>query len=174
MYIESERIILREFCEEDLNDLQEIFGDDETMENCEQAYTIERTLEFLKEFCIKKKYAFASVDKKTGKMIGYILFKPYGDPEVYEIGWIFNKNFWGKGYAYETCSELIRYALGELKVHKIIAEAIDKVKSVGLMKKLGMNHEGTQIKQTKDLKGHWVDLYFYGILKEDFEESKIH
>ena len=54
-----------------------------------------------------------------------------------------------------------------MNVHKIFAEAIDGMKSVGLMKKLGMKLEGIQRSQTKDHFGNWADLYFYGILAED-------
>ena len=37
MYIETPRMIIRDFILEDAADLHDIFGDDETMENCESA-----------------------------------------------------------------------------------------------------------------------------------------
>ena len=54
-----------------------------------------------------------------------------------------------------------------MNAHKVFAETIDEIKSVELMKKLGMKLEGIQRSQTKDDSGNWVDLYFYGILSED-------
>lgn len=99
-------------------------------------------------------------------MIGYILFKAF-EEGVYEIGWIFNKNYWRQGYAFESCKAAVEYAFNQLEAHKIFAEAIDSVKSVGLMKKLGMRLEGIQRSQTKDNDGNWADLYFYGLLKEE-------
>ncbi|MBP3705042.1 MAG: GNAT family N-acetyltransferase [Clostridia bacterium] len=166
MYIETNRMVIRNFSMDDLNDMHDIFGDDETMKNCEPAYTLEKTSEFLQKFCIERNGAVAAVHKETQKVIGYILFKEY-DEEVYEIGWIFNKNFWRQGYAFESCSSVIDHAFNSMKVHKIFAEAIDGVKSVGLMKKLGMKLEGVQRSQTKDISGNWTDLYFYGILADD-------
>ena len=62
---------------------------------------------------------------------------------------------------------MVEYAFNQLEAHKIFAEAIDSVKSVGLMKKLGMRLEGIQRSQTKDNDGNWADLYFYGLLKEE-------
>ena len=62
--------------------------------------------------------------------------------------------------------------LAELKAHKVFAEAIDAVKSVGLMQKLGMQHEGIQRSQTKDNHGNWADLYFYGLLEEDWRKHE--
>ncbi|MBR4940891.1 MAG: GNAT family N-acetyltransferase [Clostridia bacterium] len=168
MYIETERTIIRDFTMDDLKDLQEILGDDETMKNCEPAYSVDKTERFLREFCIERKGAFAAEHKDTGKVIGYILFNEY-EAEVYEMGWFFNRAFWRQNLAYESCKAIIDFAFGNMKVHKIFAETTDKIKSVNLMKKLGMTMEGIQRSQTKDGFGNWTDLYFYGILAEDRE-----
>ena len=166
MYIETERLLIRDFTQSDAADLHEILGDDETMEHCEPSYDFEKTKEFLTSFCIGRKGSGAAVHKESGKMMGYILFKRQ-DEGVYEMGWIYNRQFWRQGYAYESCKAVIDYAFGELKAHKIFAEAIDSVKSVGLLQKLGMQLEGVQRSQTKDLHGNWADLYFYGLLEDD-------
>ena len=104
--------------------------------------------------------------KGTNKVIGYILFNEY-EEAVYEIGWIYNRDYWRQGYAFESCRAVIDHAFNSMNVHKIFAEAIDGIKSVSLMKKLGMKLEGIQRSQTKDTFGNWADLYFYGILAED-------
>ena len=168
--LETERLILREFTVDDLNDLHEIFGDEEVMKNCEPVYDIAKTEEFLNEFCINNdpKMAFAAVLKENGKLIGYVLFKSIDEPEIFEIGFFFNKEYWRKGYAYEIGERLIRYGFEDLKLHKISAEAIDVEKSVSLMKKLGMKLEGIQRKHTKSNEGKWCDLYWYAILGEDY------
>ena len=173
MYLETPRMMIRDFTPEDAADLHEIFGDAETMANCESAYDFEKTQKFLQEFCIGRKGAVAAVRKESGKVIGYILFKSLGeDPaeDVYEIGWIFNKAYWRQGYAYESCSRVIDYAFSRLNAHKIMAEAIDGVKSVSLMKKLGMKLEGVQRSHTGDNRGGWADLYLCGLLREDWEK----
>lgn len=73
-----------------------------------------------------------------------------------------------EGYAYESCSQVIEYAFGELHAHKIFAESTDLVKSVPLMQKLGMTKEGVQRSHTKDNAGNWTDMHLYGLLKEEF------
>jgi len=170
MYLETERLILRDFTVEDLEDFHEIFGDPEVMKNAELPYDLKKSKRFLKDFCIKRnpKGGFAAVLKETGKVIGYVLFCPVDEPEIYEIGWIFNKNYWRKGYAYEICDRLISYGFEELELHKIYANAIDTEKSVALMKKLGMQSEGIQKKHTKSNEGNWCDLHLYAILGEDY------
>lgn len=172
MRIETGRMLIRDFAPEDAADLHEIFGDEETMANCEPAYDFAKTQAFLETFCIGRKGAAAAVHKDSGKMIGYLLFNEL-DPGVYEMGWIFNCRFWRQGYAYEACRALIDYAFGTLQAHKIFAEAIDGVKSVGLMKKLGMQLEGVQRSQTRDSQGNWADLSFYGLLEDDWREQRL-
>lgn len=167
MHIETLRMTIRSFTPEDAFDLHEIFGDEETMENCEPAYDLEKTRSFLSSFCIARKGAVAAVHRKTNKMIGYILFNEY-EEDVYEMGWIFNRSFWRQGYAFEACRAVIDYAFCERKAHKIFAETIDAVKSVSLMEKLGMHPEGIQRSQTRDNHGNWADLYLYGLLEEDW------
>ena len=83
------------------------------------------------------------------------------------MGWIFNKKYWGQGYAYEACKAVIDYVFDELNAHKIFAETIDVVKSAGLMKKLGMKMEGIQRSQIKNVYGNWADIYLFGLLKEE-------
>ncbi len=170
MLLETERTRVREFTMDDADDLFEIFGDDETMANCEPAYDRAKAEDFLQNFCIARHGALAAELKSNQKVIGYILFNEFDDG-VYEIGWIFNRAYWRQGYAYESCKALLDHAFEAENAHKIFAEAIDGVKSVGLMKKLGMRLEGIQRKQTLDNAGNWADLYFYGILKEDWEKE---
>lgn len=95
MYIETDRMVIRDFVIDDLSDMYEILSDDETMRNCEPAYNIEKTAEFLQRFCIDKKGAVAAVHKEIEKVIGYILFKEFSEG-VYEIGWNTKKS--DKGY----------------------------------------------------------------------------
>lgn len=166
MYLETERMTVRDFAMDDLEDLQAILGDEETMVYSEPTYTRERTAEFLRQFCVEKKGAVAAVLKATGRVIGYILFHEL-DEGVYEMGWFFNRTCWGKGYALEACKAVVDHAFNQQNAHKIFAETIDGGRSVGLMKKLGMKPEGIQRSQVKDRSGTWADLYLYGLLAED-------
>lgn len=166
MYIETPRMCIRDFKPEDADALHEILGDAVTMEYCEEAYTPDRTKAFLASFCIARHGAVAAVHRRSGKLIGYILFNRYTDG-IYEMGWMFNRNYWRRGYAYESCKAVIDHAFSSMHAHKIFAETIDSGKSVKLMKKLGMRLEGVQRSQTTDTHGAWCDLYLYGLLDTD-------
>ena len=166
MKLETERLLIRSFAMEDAPDLQLILGDAETMTYVEPPYDMAKTEGFLRDFCIGRQGALAAELRATGQVIGYLLFKPL-EPEVYELGWIFHRGFWRRGYAYEACRALIRHAFEELGAHKVMAETIDPVKSAGLMRKLGMQREGIQRLHTRDNEGVWQDLHLYGLLREN-------
>ena len=167
MYIETSRMMIRPFQTDDAG-LHAIFGDDLTMENCEPAYSFEKTKQFLSEFCIGRKGALAALHRESGMLVGYFLFKEM-EEDVYEVGLIFHRSCWRQGYAYEACSAVIRNAFEVLGAHKLMAEAIDSIKSVGLMEKLGMHREGIQRSHTRDNNGQWCDQYLYGILREEWQ-----
>lgn len=162
--IETDRLIIRDFEMNDAEDLQEILGDEETMKYCEPVYDIAKTKAFLKNFCIDRKGAVAAVLRETNKLIGYILFIET-ESGVYEIGWFFNRKYWGKGYAFEACSKIVDYAFSECGADKVFAETTDTVRSVNLMKKLGMRFESVQ-HLSEDCFGNPSDLHIYGITKK--------
>lgn len=164
-------MIIRGFRAEDAAGLHEILGDAVTMEYCEPPYDLDRTERFLTSFCMGQNGALAAVQRESGRVIGYILFKALCEG-VYEMGWIFNRGFWRQGYAYEACRAVIDDAFARRRAHKIVAETIDAVRSAGLMRKLGMRLEGVQRGQTRDIHGDWADMYLYGLLEEEWERTR--
>ena len=167
---ETERLILRFFRSEDENDLHEILGDEETMRFSEPAFHPEQTRRFLADFCIAKHGAIAAVQKETGKVIGYLLFRE-DSAEVYEMGWFFNRQYWGKGYAQEACRVLLHYAFTTCRAHRVFAETTDGDRCVRLMRRLTMKPEGVLRKHIRDNKGNWADMILYGILIEEWQEK---
>ena len=166
MHLATRRLIIRDFRAEDVSDLQAILGDGEVMAHCEPPYTSAQTEAFLRGFCMERRGAVAAVHRDTGRVIGYILFHET-EAEVYEIGWFFNRQFWRQGYAYEACRAVLDEAFGTLHAHKVFAETTDGVKSLGLMRKLGMRPEGVQRSHTREPDGHWADMYLYGLTAGD-------
>lgn len=168
MHITTQRLIIRPYQAEDARDVHAIFSDPVVMRDCEPAFSPEKSREALAHF-ITSSIACAVVLKAENKVICHLLFKqrPGEEDGIYEIGWIFNQSYWGQGYAHEAACAAIRFGFENLSVHKVMAETIDPVKSVGLMRKLGMKQEGIFRRHAKDVKGRWTDLYWYAILKTD-------
>ena len=169
MEIETRRLRIRNFTEDDAADLYEILSDEETMELCEPVYTFEKTKAFLNEFCIGRNGAVAAVHKHDCKVIGYILFNEL-EKGIYEIGWFFNRAYWHQGFAFEACKAAMDYGFANLNAHMIFAETIDYTKSVPLMEKLGMEQEEIQRGQATDIHGNPADLYVYKLQRESTGE----
>ena len=51
----------------------------------------------------------AAVRKEDGRLIGYLLCKQIDEPGIYELGWIFRRDVWRRGYAYEAVSALMEH-----------------------------------------------------------------
>ena len=106
--------------------------------------------------------------KAAHKLIGN-LYLGKREFEAYELGYVFNKRYWGKGYAREGCEALIEgvFASG---VHRIYAECDpDNGNSRRLLERLGFAREA-HFKQNvyfwKDDDGNSIrkDTYVYGLL----------
>ena len=119
--------------------------------------------------------AFYAVElKASGKVIGKLYLKNQDFFDSYELGYTFNRNYWGKGYASESAKALMQYAFTELSARRIIAEAdIRNTRSCRLLEKLGFRREGVFIQSAAfqtapDGTPLFSDYCFYAMLKEEF------
>lgn len=106
----TDRCHIRNFSMEDVDDLYEVLSDEDVMIHIERVFDRERTKEFIQVagMC-EPPLVYAIVWKLTGKVIGHAIFHPYEESD-YEIGWILNKEYWGKGIADELTKGLVNYA----------------------------------------------------------------
>lgn len=71
--------------------------------------------------------------------IGLVELGPHKDGTDYEISYQFDPNFWGKGFASEAIQAIIRHALNESGLGRIIAETQSaNSASCRLLRKQGM------------------------------------
>ncbi|MET3193780.1 GNAT family N-acetyltransferase [Bacillus sp. OAE603] len=79
---------------------------------------------------------------QTDTFIGLVSLTPHHDGLFLEISYQFLPNWWGSGYATEVVQVIIKYALNELKLTKVVAETqIANTPSCKLLEKLGMELE---------------------------------
>ena len=124
MKIETPRLTLRDFTPADGPALHAILGDGEVMAFAEPPYTPAQTQAFLEQFCIARRGGLACVEKATGQLVGYLLFSPLGE-QVWELGWFFRRDTWGKGFATEASRALLCHAFQTLSAREVVAETID-------------------------------------------------
>lgn len=83
---------------------------------------------------------------------------------IVEIGYRFNPDFQGKGYAFEAVSSVIKFIFNHLSAHKIVARCDPRNESsYKLMEKLGMQREGL-LRQHYRIGEQWTDELVYGLI----------
>ncbi|MEI4920795.1 GNAT family N-acetyltransferase, partial [Klebsiella pneumoniae] len=66
---------------------------------------------------------------------------PYNSLEV-ELAFAFGRRYWGRGYAYEACQSMIRYAFDELKLARLVGGVkAQNTRSINLHRRLGYRIE---------------------------------
>lgn len=123
--ITTERLILRKLTNEDYDSLAEILQDEETMYAYEGAFSDEMTREWLDRQTDRYRkwgYGLWAVNLKAeNKMIGQcgLTNQEWNGRQVLEIGYLFNKNYWHKGYATEAAKACKRYAFDVLHANEV-------------------------------------------------------
>ena len=105
----------------------------------------EETLDFLKnveaEWNKKRPcfYEFAMLYQE--RHVGAV--SVYFENGIGELGWIVNKQYWGKGFAYEAAKAVIQYFAANMGTTHFIAHCdTDNIASYKIMEKLGMIRTG--------------------------------
>ena len=167
---ETERLILRRYEKEDLQDLFEYLSDREVVKyEPYQPMTFDEAKENL-AWRIGTDEMVAVELKASHKMIGNV-YMGRRDFEALEIGYVFNRNHWGHGYAAESCAALIRQAFSN-GIHRIYAECDpNNQSSWKLLEALGFQREAQFRKNVffwKDdtEKPIWKDTYVYAKLND--------
>ncbi|MBQ8555564.1 MAG: GNAT family N-acetyltransferase [Clostridia bacterium] len=163
MIIETERLILRQMTQEDFPALCRIMQDEEAMAaTYERPFTDGEVQGWLNRHLLRyEKLGFglwAVVLKKTGEMIGQcgLTLQPWLEQEILEIGYLFARDFWHKGYAAEAalaCKEYAFHTLNASEVGAIIRDTHTASQRVAL--RIGMQPAGTC---TKNFRG--TDMNF--------------
>ncbi|MDE7178133.1 MAG: GNAT family N-acetyltransferase [Lachnospiraceae bacterium] len=169
--VETERLILRRYKEEDLQDLFEYLSDKEVVEyEPYKPLTLNETIENL-EWRIGTDEMIAVELKSSHKMIGNV-YLGKREFEALEIGYVFNRNYWGHGYAAESCKALMQQAFSN-GIHRIYAECDPHNKrSWKLLEVSGFQREALLRKNVyfwKDENDNpiWKDTYIYAKLDVD-------
>lgn len=119
----TERTYLREMCETDLESLYELYSYDGMTDFVEPLYERDKELEFTKNY-IDNMYRFFNYGlwlvfrKEDDRLIGRIGLENReidGKNEV-ELGYMIGTIFQRQGYAYECCSEVLKYAFDKNKL----------------------------------------------------------
>lgn len=145
MVLETKRLLLRQMTQDDLPALCRILQDEEVMYAYEHAFSDAEAADWL-ERQIRRYHddgfgLWAVILKESGELIGQCGLTMQDIPEgrVVEIGYLFRKDCWHKGYATEAAMDCKEYAFDTLdvsEVYSIIRD--DNIASQNVARRNGM------------------------------------
>ena len=168
VFLETERLLLRQFTEDDVDNLLDLDSDPEVMRfinhgkptprDVVQNDILPRFLSYYERFA---GFGFwAAMEKSSGQFLGWFHFRSMegSPPDEIELGYRLRKEAWGKGYGTEGSRALIRKGFTELGVRRVVASTYqDNLASQRVMEKAGMTLVRTFHMTPEELTSHGLD-----------------
>ncbi|MFB9908770.1 GNAT family N-acetyltransferase [Allokutzneria oryzae] len=160
VFLETDRLVLRQFTEADEDNLVALDGDAEVMRYLTggaptpRAEVREQVLpRFLWYYENFPGYGFWAAENRESTFLGWFHFRPNdGAPEgEVELGYRLHRAAWGKGYATEGSRALIDKGFRELGVQRVTASTMFvNSGSRRVMEKCGLTHVRTYHEEFED------------------------
>jgi ribosomal-protein-alanine N-acetyltransferase len=170
--VETPRLVLRPFAEEDLDDYTRlIFADAEVMRylpkrDLAPRARAERTLAiFAEHWSLYGFGVWAVTDKVSGNFIGHCGLGHVPEAGEVEVLYSLGKSYWGRGLATEAVRASVRFGFETAQLTHLIALAVpENIGSRRVMEHLGFVYE-------KDAHYFGLDLAYYTLLREHFHSD---
>ncbi len=178
--IDTERLKLRPYTPNDLDDLadirrrpdvmrylyQNVQGREEIAEVLHRRATVQTALRREGDGLV-----LAVELTEAGRVIGDVSLRWVSDEHRQgDIGFIFNPDYHGKGYAHEAAREMLRLGFEEAGFHRIEGRCDARTDaSARLMERLGMRREAHLV-ENEWFKGEWGSELVYAILDREWRE----
>lgn len=181
---ETERLFVREFKPDDIEAVLEYSGDAENTAFMDWGPSSrESVCEFISSRLAsqiaspRKFFDLAVCLKETGELIGSVGLYYDEAMKQADLGYIFNKRFWGKGYASEAAKGMLRFGFMNLDLHRITSKCdSENLASEAVMKRIGMRKEGETKKSIYTRvrgKEQWRGEKLYAMLQKEFLNALI-
>ena len=174
---QSERLVLREFTDDDFEWIHPISADPDVVRFMEWGPNSEEdTRNYLESTLQQQQTAsrqdyYLAVERKGHGPIGNCALHNISDTKngEAEIGYTYGRTSWGQGFATEAAKMLTNFGFRQLNLHKIYAKCVvENSRSARVMEKLGMRREG-RLREHRLVHGEWKDFYYYAILAHEWE-----
>ena len=149
--IETQRLILRRWREEDREPYAAMSADPEVMYWLGQVpMTREQSDARIERFEAQFDqlgHGFFALEAKTdGAFLGFAALAPIPPgpprPEGYEIGWRLARQAWGNGFATEAAIALLDHGFEQLRLPEIVSfTALTNLRSQAVMERIGLVHD---------------------------------
>ena len=180
VHLETERLILRSFREEDGEAMfRNWAGDPEVTKYLtwrpHESADVSRSIAALWERESRKPevYQWAIVPRSLGEPIGSLSVVRMDEAvDSMELGYCIGRPWWGMGFTAEAVGAVIDYLFREVGANRIAAcHDVNNPRSGCVMAKAGMKREGTLRAAHRNNQGI-VDVTYYSILAEEWKQGE--
>jgi [ribosomal protein S5]-alanine N-acetyltransferase len=179
IHLETSRLILREFEQDDWQAVHAWESDPETARFMHRdVMDKDGTRNFIRRAlacrtATPRKKWHLGITLRTGELIGSIALGMVAE-QTAGLGFALHHDHWNLGYATEAVGAVLRFGFETLGLHRVRAHChVDNTASVRVMEKNGMRREGTHLEHTlKD--GQWMDIHVYAILEREWSALNLH
>ncbi len=177
--LETERLLLRKFTEDDVAAVFEYGRDPEVARfvTWSPHATPDDSRAFvgaaMADYAAGRIGPWGVVVKDEGRLIGSAGFVNW-QPEHgrAEVGYAIGRAHWGKGLVTEALREIARFAFAVMQLNRLVALCEpENVASARVMEKVGMRYEGT-LRQYTFIKGAFRDLEVRALLRAEWVPSE--
>ena len=185
IFLATERLVLRQFTEDDVGNLVELDSDPSVMHFINggrptprheiESDILPAFLDYYERFA---GYGFwAAIERSSGRFVGWFHFRPAkaAHPNEVELGYRLRRSAWGNGYATEGSRALIHKGFAELGVQRVVAfTMVVNVASRRVMEKAGLRFVRTFQQPWPDyIEGQEEGDVEYALLRSEWEEQTV-
>ena len=175
--IETSRLRLRPFAADDLDALfayqsrddmtRYLYWDARNREEVREA--LERKITATSIRAEGDFLALAAESASTGELVGDVVLQLINEEHrTGEIGFMVHPDHHGHGYATEAAEPLLRIALADLRLHRVIGRVEARnTASARVLEKLGMRREAHLV-ENEYVRGEWQSELVYAILDREW------
>ncbi len=177
--LETPRLILRDWTEDDLEDLYEYAADPEVgpAAGWKPHESLEESRQILNEMFLGSTEIWAVEDRETGRVIGSVGLHPDrmrpGVPGVKMLGYVLARAAWGRGLMTEAAGEALRYAFEEegLALISVFHYPFNN-RSRRVVEKCGFRYEGILRRAGTRYDGALLDEVCYSLTAEEYQAQR--
>lgn len=164
--IATERLVLRTWCQDDLDDFAKMHADPFVMRDLGGPISlIESRAKLSRYISMYENFGFSRycVVDLTDKFVGYVGICPRSDDQIIgehnEIGWRLNKDDWGKGYATEAGRAcMVEFNCVHPASEIISYTTVENIRSQNVMSRLNMERVPLRDFQWREPDGNSTEM----------------
>ena len=170
----GDRVLLREFRLDDLDDSDSILGDDrvtrwlsfDSRTREQQAEVLTGAIERAQQ-TPRTEYYLAVTTHTDDRLIGFVRLG-LGGVQAAKLGFAVAAPHWGHGYALDAARTIIDFGFTTLGLHRISAAiGPDNAASIAIVTRLGFTEEG-RLRDHVFTNGTWRDSILYSLLVHEW------